>query len=105
MRVFISLPMRDRTDEEIIEEMDDIFQEFKARYPEAKMIKSFFNRKEEADTASLLKHPPVYYLSLSLAALADADIIIMGRGWEKAPGCRIEFKVARYYDIPVEYAR
>jgi hypothetical protein len=99
MKVFISQPMRGRTDEEILSERDNIFNTYADEHPGAVLLDSFVN-ESAPDTA----HPRVWYLSKTIGILSDADVVLMAKGWESYPGCRIEQKVATYYDIPVKYA-
>ncbi len=51
----------------------------------------------------LNKHVPIWYLGVSIQFLSEADIVIMGKGWYDARGCRIEHLVATEYGLPVIY--
>ena len=46
---------------------------------------------------------PLWFLGKSLELLSTADIIIMGKGWVDARGCRIEQLCANEYGIKVLY--
>ena len=98
--IFISIPMNGRKDGEIVAEMQELFGKYKAEHPDAELIDSVFT-DEQLNQADFATNPAVFYLGQSLSRLAFADKIIFAKGWEKARGCRIEYKVATYYDIPI----
>ena len=96
MKLFISQPMRDKTDEEIKSERNDIIGKVKERYPdtEIEVIDSFFeNAPHEAN--------PLWFLGKSLELLSTADIAYFANGWENYRGCRIENVCAHAYGIDV----
>lgn len=106
MNVFISQPMRGRKPDEIKAERRKLFKDYKSGHESAVLLDSI---KPEiaayAENSSDIRKPRVWCLGESLHKLAEADVIIMAPGWEGYPGCRIEQKVATYYDIPIEYVR
>lgn len=92
IKIFISQPMRGKTDEEILAERADAIQSAKdATGEEVEVIDSFF---QGAD----LTHP-LEYLGESLKLLAKADIAYFAPGWNKARGCLIEHECAEQYGI------
>lgn len=91
-KLFISQPMRGKTDEEILAERTLGVQEAKKRTGEdVEVIDSFF-----ADTTL----SPLECLGESLKLLAKADIAYFARGWEGARGCVVEWMCAEEYGIP-----
>jgi hypothetical protein len=103
MKVFISQPMRGLSDAEIISVREKIFGDFKAEHPEAELIDSYGKIKSQLGMYNPYAHPKVAMLGTALESLAQADVALFAKGWENAPGCRVEQKVASYYDIPKEY--
>lgn len=97
MKIFISQPMRDKSNEEILIERADAYNLIKRTIPNAELIDTFIND----DITE--KHHGVRYLAKSIDILDEADAIWMLKGWENARGCRIEHDVAKAYDIPVYY--
>ena len=96
MKLFISQPMRDKTDEEIKSERNDIIGKVKERYPdtEIEVIDSFFeNAPHDAK--------PLWFLGKSLELLSTADIAYFADGWEEYRGCSIEHKCAIEYGIKI----
>ena len=80
MKVFISSPMRGSTEEEITI-IDSYFPEFDASRAEINI--------------------GVYFLGRSILKLAEADLVVFGKGWEKARGCRIEHTIAQDYNLDI----
>lgn len=99
VRLFISQPMRGKTDEEIESEREDLIAIAKAVYAgrgEVEVIDSFF--KGGLDVSAGAK-APLYYLSKSLELLATADVAIFAKDWREARGCRIEHECADGYGV------
>ena len=91
-KLFISQPMRDKTDEEIKAERAKIVKAVTERFGEVEVIDSFF---ESAPHDA----KPLWFLGKSLELLADADVAYFASGWEDARGCKIEHTCAVEYDI------
>lgn len=99
VRLFISQPMRGKSDEEIESEREDLIAIAKAVYAgrgEVEVIDSFF--KGGLDVPAGTK-APLYYLSKSLELLATADVAIFAKDWREARGCRIEHECADGYGV------
>ena len=97
MKIFISQPMKGKTEQEILEERSEIIQRAKERFSEVEIIDSYRLLKDYSiadDEKTSLK-----FLGESIKALADADVAYFGKGWEKARGCRIENQCAMEYGI------
>lgn len=92
MRVFISQPMRGRSDEEILKERKSIMEKIRKRHPDAEEIQSFFGDSH---------YGPLICLGKSIELLAEADFAAFASGWDSARGCRIEYQCCMEYDIPV----
>lgn len=96
MKLFISQPMRDKTDDAIKSERNRIINEVKERYPdeEIEVIDSFFeNSPHDAK--------PLWFLGKSLELLSVADIAYFAEGWKNYRGCRIEHTCAMEYGIKI----
>lgn len=92
-KIFVSQPMRGKTDEEIIAARSNALQTAKdAIDEEVQLINSFF---EDAPVGE----NPLWYLGESIKLLAGADAAVFAKGWETARGCRIERMCAREYGI------
>ena len=93
MKVFISQPMRGKSNEEILLERNQMIKkvnEIATEKPE--VIDSFFeNAPAEAK--------PLWFLGKSLELLSTADIAVFAKGWEEARGCRIEHECCVQYGI------
>lgn len=91
--MFISQPMRGKTDDEILAERSNAIQAAKDSLGEpVEVIDSFFqNAPAEAK--------PLWYLGESLKLLATADVAYFAPGWSEARGCKIENLCAKEYGI------
>lgn len=92
-KLFISQPMRGKTDEEILAEREKAMRRAEREFKEPiAVIDSFFQ-----DAPAEAK--PLWFLGKSLELLADADAVYFAKGWEDARGCRIEHQCAIEYGI------
>lgn len=93
MKVFISQPMRDKTDEQIKEERAKAVSRIKEKYnQDVEIIDSFFENAPH-------NAKPLWFLGKSLELLANADIAYFCKDWEKYRGCKIEHTCAKEYGI------
>ena len=94
-KLFISQPMRDRSDEEIKAERDEIVKKVIDRFCcDVEVIDSFFeNAPYDAR--------PLWFLGKSLELLSTADCVYFAEGWEDYRGCRIEHECAVQYGIHI----
>lgn len=94
-KLFISQPMRGKTDEEILAERKKAIESAERNLGEpVEVIDSFF-QNAPADAR------PLWFLGKSLELLSTADIACFAKGWEDARGCRIENQCAIEYGIEV----
>lgn len=94
-KLFISQPMKGKTDEEILAVRKKAIKSAESMLEEpVEVIDSFF-WGAPADAK------PLWYLAKSLELLATADVAYFAKGWEDARGCRIENTCAIEYDIDV----
>ena len=95
LRVFISQPMKDKTNEEIETERNKAIDEIKSKYPgcEITIIDSFF--KDAPHEAK-----PLWFLGKSFELLSTADVAYFCKGWENYRGCKMERKACEEYGIP-----
>ena len=93
-KLFISQPMRGKTDEEILRVRTEAIAAAERMLGEdVEAIDSFFG-------TSNMSHA-LEYLGESIKLLAKADVAFFARGWDKARGCKIEHTCAVEYGIPV----
>lgn len=94
-KLFISQPMKGKSDEDILAERQKAIKSAEAKIGEAvEVIDSFF---QEAPVDA----KPLWYIGKSLELLASADIVYFAKGWQDARGCKIENTCAIEYGIPV----
>ena len=95
-KVFVSIPMRGRATEEIRKDMQAIFRAY-CNPEEDELIDTLVKASPEETN---VKRVGVWYLGRSIQMLSDANYIIFGPGYSKAPGCMVEGLVALLYHIP-----
>lgn len=94
-KLFISQPMKDKTDAEILAVREQAIQSAKNLLSEdVEVIDSFFQNVPHDAT-------PLWFLAKSLELLATADVVYFAKDWEKYRGCRIENTCAIEYGITV----
>ena len=92
-KLFISQPMRGKTDDEILEERAEAVQAARdALGEEVEIIDSFFK-------GAPASAKPLWFLGKSLELLSTADIAYFAPGWENARGCKIEHECALAYGV------
>lgn len=93
-KLFISQPMRDKTDEEIKAERAEIIKRVTEKFGKVEVIDSFF---ESAPHDAR----PLWFLGKLLELLSTADCAYFAEGWENYRGCKIEHECAVQYGIDI----
>lgn len=92
-KLFISQPMKGKSDSEITEERQKAIKIAEALIGEPlEVIDSFF---EGAPTDA----KPLWFLGKSIELMATADVAYFTSGWSEARGCKIEHTCAVEYGI------
>lgn len=92
-KLFISQPMRGKTDEEILAVREKAIRSAEKHVGEpVEVIDSFFQ-------SAPVDAKPLWYLGESLKLLAEADVAYFADGWNEARGCKIEHTCAVEYNI------
>lgn len=90
MKVFISQPMKGKTNEQINLERESVINAFEGLGYQT--IESVIYEEPPKDC-----NEAIYYLSKSIELLSKADCVYFMKGWERANGCRIEHQIAVSY--------
>ena len=94
-KLFISQPMRGKTNEEIEVERAKAIEEAKAVLKEdVEVIDSFFK-------GAPVDAKPLWFLGKSIELLSQADIVYFAKDWNKYRGCKIEYMCAIEYDLNI----
>lgn len=98
MKVFISQPMRGRTQKEIKKERAEAIEFAKKRLgvDRVNVIDSFFADIEYPDD---VKQLTTWAIGKSIQMLGEADVAVFCENWENYRGCRVERKVCEEYGI------
>ena len=97
-KLFISQPMKDKTNEQIQAERDRALETAKKALVEktgisdpcVELIDSFF--KDAPHNAK-----PLWFLGKSFELLSTADVVFFVKGWAQYRGCKMENKAAHEY--------
>jgi len=98
-KLFISQPMRGKSEEEILAERKRILEKAEAALGEPCEVIESYEPSLAGKDENVNK--PVWALGYSLSYLAFADVAAFGKGWEDARGCRIEHQVCLDYGIDI----
>lgn len=94
-KLFISQPMKGKTNEEIEAERAKAIEAAKiALEDDVEVIDSFF-KNAPVDAR------PLWFLGKSLELLSTADVAYFAKDWEKFRSCKIEHEAALEYGIKV----
>ena len=92
-KLFISQPMKGKTDEQILAERERAIEAAKELVgEEVEIIDSFFQ-------AAPADAKPLWFLGKSLELLSSADVAYFAPGWNQFRGCKIEHECAVQYGI------
>lgn len=94
-KIFISQPMKDKSDDEILAEREKAIKSAEELLGEPVEVIDLFFQSAPANAK------PLWFLGKSLELLSTADIAYFAKGWEKARGCKIENTCAIEYGITV----
>ena len=110
LKLFISQPMKDKTDEEILLERQEAFVKAK-RFLYDEYRKNMFNDINELEIdlelidsffqSAPVDARPLWFLGKSLELLSTADCVYFAPGWENYRGCKIEHLCAEQYGIKI----
>lgn len=100
-KIFISLPMAGKTPDEITEEQLTLYRETCEFFgTDFELIMSLLDETDIPEDIPADKQGP-WMLGMSIALMAEADLVVFAKGWRKARGCRIEHKVCETYGISI----
>ena len=109
LRVFISVPMSGKSDGEVKRDIDKVQQEVLYKHwfgDEVEFVDNLLT-STEVELFDLLDKPVtknLLYLGTAITKMASCNAVVFAPGWDKARGCRVEFEVAKQYDIPCYFA-
>ena len=98
MRIFLSLGMRGRDENDILADIAEATHYAKSLYAESATeceVINTYNQEEAPEDASR-----VYYLGKSIQILGSCDQVWFINDWENYRGCRAEHEVCKIYGIP-----
>lgn len=95
MKVFISMPMRGKSVEEIVKTRSQIFKQVKKDFPGSKL--ELLDQIIEDDCPLKGTDASIWYLAKSIEIMAEAEVVVFAPNWHLASGCRAEKFIAENY--------
>ncbi len=95
VKIMLSSPMAGKTDEEIADERSAMINEIETIYPHYEVMDTFIEDHESKTDLECFAE--------SVKFLSQADVLVMGRGWEDARGCKLEHDIAQAYGLQIYY--
>ena len=99
MKVFISVPMRGRTDQEIagaiVIAKSKLAKMAEENNEAIEYVDNFVSMRDDID----IKNPSMYCLGGAIQKMSKCDAIYFCPGWQEARGCVIERHVAVLYGL------
>lgn len=102
-KVFVSLPMKDKEQEDVLKKMQMIFDgfcKFTGR-DDLELINQYF--KAVPNEITEMDRAPVWCLADSLKIMAHAGIVIFSDDYWRARGCLAEHYICKEYGIPFTF--
>lgn len=106
VKVFYCLPMSGRTDEDILNQINDeclkIIELVKTISVDAEieMLCNYQKSDNNIDFSSDIKHENMYFLGRGIKShMSRADIVVFGKGWENSRGCKVEHYICETYGM------
>lgn len=94
MKVFISLPMHGKTNEEIEQQLKEARKAISLIFSDQELT-IFHNRGCIAPSGA----GRLYYLGSAIQRLDGVDAVYFCSGWEEAKGCQVEHYICELYGI------
>ena len=98
MRIFLSLGMRGRDENDVLADIAEATHYAKSLYAESATeceVINTYNQEEAPKVAGL-----TYYLGESIKVLGMCDQVWFINDWKDYCGCRVEYEVCKIYGIP-----
>ena len=96
IRAMISQPMAEKTKEEISDERKKMAELLKSKYNDDFAIM-------DTTVPDYDKKSDLECFSESIKFMSQADVLVMGTGWEKTRGCKLEHEIAEQYNVEIIY--
>lgn len=97
MKVFISQPMRGRSQNAIRMEREKLIEIVRELFDsEIRVVDSLIDPLKKPRNAN-----PIWFLGKSIELMATADVAVFAKGWQEHRGCKIEHDCALEYGLKI----
>lgn len=96
MNVFITVPLENRTTDEVQEEITkaiDVIKIIFCNEPELRVV-------YKTNVSPLVQPDGLLHLGNSIADMDGCDVVYFCPGWEESKKCLVEHRVCELYNIP-----
>ena len=104
IKIFVSLPMKGLSNEEIMEAFHESDTQLKELFDgyDIKVLHQTLGSAIPEDEVRQYTHPELYFFGDGIKSLmSKADIVAFYHGWKVARGCNAEYELAKAYNVPV----
>lgn len=106
VRIFYCLPMSGRSDEDILNQIDeecvkisDLIRTISTDV-DIEILCNYRSSDKNIGFSPDVKHQSLYFLGRGISSsMMRADIVVFGKGWKDARGCRIEKAICEEYNL------
>ena len=103
IKIFVSLPMKGLSNEEIIKAFDKSDTQLKELFDgyDIKVLHQTLGSAIPEDEIRQYTHPELYFFGDGIKSLmSKSDIVAFYPGWKVARGCNAEYELAKAYKVP-----
>lgn len=97
-KVFISVGMRGRSDDEVVNDIKRAIMNIQYLYGENVIVQHITNWTTEPKPDGAIR---LYYLGEAIKKLGDCDACYFVKGWKNYKGCIVENTVCQLYGIEI----
>lgn len=96
MKIFISMPMKSKSTEQVRKEMDNVFKYIKEKLPNAELIDTVIDWADK-NIAVKWDDIAIWYLAKSLELMVQADLVFFVDWYKDYRWCNAERFIAEKY--------
>ena len=104
MKAMISQPMANKTEQEITETHEhakNILEALGYEFVNTRFTDEWYSPESMKNRG--VETIPLCFLAKSLENMSKCHVVYFCKGWEKAPGCKLEHDVTQAYGVKIIY--
>lgn len=100
IKVFISQPFSGKTEDEVMQQKNDIIVKLKRYFGDIVVIDNY-HQELPAESPISETGKRLWYLGNSITMMRFADVIVFSSDYKKALGCKAEMEIAQLYGLKI----